>query len=156
LDEVLDHYGGKTLLLLEIKCRERRGDRRRLQRLMDLTLAMARQRNLADQVLILCFDLALLAYGHDQDPTFRFVLNQDRSGGLQPGADFLFAYSLRQNLLKPSRVKTIQGAGKPVLTYTCNQASQVRRALSCGVNAIMTDHPPWLTQLLAKLNSVPA
>jgi len=145
LDQLLARYGQKCILLLEIKRREPNRDRFRA--LMDLVIQQVRHHNLEDRVCILCYNLELLAYGYQQAPNLRYVLNQDTSH-FHPDAHFLFAYSMNIKGLKPHFSEQVRQSGKPLFTFTCNTEDHLKQALKCGVNGIMSDNPRWLAQVL--------
>ena len=145
LHEVLSRYGRETVLLLEIKRRERL--RSRLEKTMALTLELVHRYGLASRCYLLCYDLDLLAYGHALAPACRFVVNQD-IGRFLPEARFLSGYSVAVGGLDPALVRQAHGAGKPVFTFTCDRPSQLNHALGCGVDAVMANDPSWLAKAL--------
>ncbi len=145
LDDVLSRYGQSCVWLLEIKRRE--PDPRRFQTLMDLVIDAVRRHQLADRVCILCYNLELLEYGHSRDASLRFVLNQDKCRFL-PKASFLFAYSANIKHLNADFAQQVHESGKPLFTFTCNHERHLKKALSCGVNGVMSDNPAWLAEAL--------
>ena len=148
-DEVLEAYGGRCRLLLEIKRRE--PDRDRFRYLMDRVIEGIRRHGLTKRSWILCYDSALLEYGYRVDPDQLYVLNQDR-GRFLDDADFLFAYSVNIKGLTPDFVERAHRAGKPVLTFTCNTDRRLRHARECGVDGIMSDDPEWLGRRLTTVS----
>ncbi len=146
LDQVLARYGRRCLLLLEVKRREKQWSR--LQCAMDRVIEAIHRHDMRERAWILCYDLPLLEYGYERDPSLRFVWNQDKPR-FEPGADFLFAYSVNIKNLNEKIVHDAHKVGKPVLTFTCNTPKQLARALSYGVNGIMSDNPHWLVENLA-------
>ena len=150
LEEVTARYGHRTVLLLEIKRRE--PDRRRLEKIMRLTIALLRRYQLTQRCYLLCYDVDLLAFGHENAPDLRFVLNQDK-GRYLPEASFLHAYSVAIRGLASAFVAQAHERGKPVFTFTCDRNHQVDHALSCGADAIMSNDPHWLATTLSARRS---
>jgi len=147
LDEVLGRYGQRTILLLELKVRDKK--RARLEQMMAICIDLVRRHDLAGRCYLLCFDAPLLAYGHSLAPDLRYVLNQD-AGKFLARAEFLHAYSVAVGGLNAAMVRRAQAAGKPVLTFTCNDEKQLARAMACGVDGIMSNDPHWLAGALAR------
>jgi len=149
LDELLQHYGNKTHLLVEVKLRG--GDRGRMNLLMQKTIDAVKAHEMIGSVSILCFDLDLLRYGHQYEPRIAYVWNQQKEAVLAPDHDFLFAYSLRHNLLTRDYVGCIQDRGKPVFSFTCDSERSFQKSVAAGVNGIMANNPSQLAQRLAGL-----
>lgn len=145
LDELLTQHGTKTRWLLEIKKRGRRPQR--LRQLMDRVIEAVHFHGIAAHAWILCFDLSLLQYGYQRDPTLQFVLNQ-RKPKWQRNAQFLTAYSINIGALKADFCDFAKKKAMPVWVYTCNNLRDVQHAINCGVQAIMSDDPAWLAQVL--------
>lgn len=152
LDELLQRYGQKTCLLLEIKLRER--DQLRLQRLMDLLLARLQSMGLEERVMILCFDLDLLRYGHQRAPDVRYVWNQMAPARFAEDAHWLYAYSLNHRAVNKELVQRIQAAGKSVMTFTVDDERILSRVVAAGVNAVMANDPQWLANQLKQYNTI--
>lgn len=147
---VLDRYGQRCVWLWEIKLREG-GDRKRLERLMETVIDAIVARGLGNRVMILCFDLDLLVYGHRYAPQLRYVWNQDWPARFEPKARFLYAYSLQYRAVKPELVAKIQAAGKAVLTFTVDRPADLKRVLKARVNGVMSNDPQWLQQQIDHL-----
>ncbi len=155
LDEVLDLYGGKTLLLIEIKLRETgAGADARLDELARRTVSAVILRKLESSVLVLCFDLRILETVREADARVRTVINL--AGLPRTGAstwkrlDPLFAVSVDIRALSARFVDAAHEHGKPVFTYTCNTPRTARKALHAGADALMSDRPDWLCGFLAE------
>ncbi len=144
LDEIVGRYGKHTHLMLEIKLRESK--RPRLERLMERTIETIVAHDLTGEASILCFDLELLRYGYQLDPRQLFVWNQDGRAKHGENSDFLWAYSLQHRTLSREFVRAAQERGKVVVTFTCDQQSQVRTAMAAGVNGIMANDPCLLAE----------
>lgn len=153
LKELLDRLGHATQWLLEIKRRELPWKRERLELLMRKTIQLVRERGLADRVMILCYDLELLAYGHGLDAGLRYVWNQDQAE-MATGGDFLYAYSLQHKAVSAALVARIQKTGKRVFTFTVDDGALLQRVLACGVNGVMANNPQWLAEQLGSCSAV--
>ena len=145
LERVLERLGPRIPLLLEFKSYGR--NKRSLFVQMAELVAMIRRQGLQHRCAILCFDLALLRHGYELDPSLAFVWNQDVPRFFAR-EEFLFAYSVRISRLNRAFVARAHAAGKPVLTFTCNDQALLRHALACGVDAVMSDNPRWLAEAL--------
>ncbi|CAM2066546.1 GP-PDE domain-containing protein [Sulfidibacter corallicola] len=148
LKTFMHRYAGRCLLLLEIKPEGGSTRMGRRQQLMERVIDMVREFQVVDSVRILCFDLDLLRYGHEIAKDFHFVLNQTRPAIVEDDA-FLAAYSANIKRLRPQFVQAVHAKGKPVYSYTVNDATMLQKALDCGVDAVMSDDPRWLTRTLA-------
>jgi glycerophosphoryl diester phosphodiesterase len=150
LEEVLDRWGGRTWLLLEIKARASDKDPAWHRLLAERTLEQVHRRGLADRVMLLCFDARVLrapACG-----AVRTVWNLAKLPRMDEAAQAtiasLFAFSVDIRALTPRFAETARRLGKPVLTYTCNTARAVARARAAGVDGIMSDDPALLAARL--------
>ena len=151
LGEVLDRYGGRLLLLLEIK---RRGPRGRWIELLQKTSSELRQRGIEDRVLLLCFDLGLLVEAADSVPAVGRVLNLQPRGAVGPEirqrAEDLDWLSAEVSGIEPRFVASVHELGIPLMTFTCNTEDQVETSLTAGATALMSDRPGWLAELLER------
>jgi glycerophosphoryl diester phosphodiesterase len=156
LEEALRRYGRRTSLFIEIKSRPRdRAGGRHLD-LTRVVVALLRRHlpreRLRETVFLLSFDGEVLDRAAAEEPHWNYVLNVKsppafRSGGL-PRQARLFGCNLPVKNLTPSFAERARRRGLKVLTYACNVPLQVRRALDCGADVIMTDNPRWLVKRL--------
>jgi glycerophosphoryl diester phosphodiesterase len=152
LERVLERYGGRTELLLELKAREGAGGRERHERLARTVARMIDSRGLHRDVSVLSFELAMLAACRDEAPRLRTVLN------LRPPASMtrtirrrlagLDALSADVRSLTPAFGASVRRIGLPLFVYTCNGQRTVARALAGGATAVMSDRPAWLAARL--------
>jgi len=152
LDEVLDAYGRRTVLLLEVKLR---GGARSAAGHRALAIQAAQgvaARGLLGRAFLLCFGLEPLEAARAAVPRVRCVLNLDRAPRLTPGfrrrTGFLAALCLNVRALNPAFVERAHGFGTPVLTFTCNTPSAVARARRAGADGVIGDRPGWLRRRL--------
>jgi glycerophosphoryl diester phosphodiesterase len=148
LDELLARLGRRTQWLLEIKRRELPWRRDRLELLMRRTIERVLAQGLEDQVVLLCYDLDLLAFGHGLCGRLRFAWNQDWPARFAADADFLHAYSLHHPAVSEALVTRIHEAGKPVWTFTVDDEPTLRQVTAAGVDGVMANDPRWLSAQL--------
>lgn len=148
LAELMVRLGRRTQWLLEIKRRELPWRRDRLELLMRRTIEQVQALGLEDQVVMLCYDLELLAYGHGLCGRLRYAWNQDWPARFVADADFLHAYSLHHRAVSDSLVTRIHEAGKPVWTFTVDDEATLLRVRAAGVDGVMANDPRWLSAQL--------
>lgn len=165
LEQVLERYGGRTRLLIEIKshpAEQVSGHTDRLTREV-LRLLDRYDRLLPDgRIFLLSFDNRVLQLAHRLDPRWLCVLNlpdnkthdlvsifSSRAGSAPvDGTDHLWAVDVAIGRLSAEWIDWARGLGLRVFTYTCNGPRQLRKALNLGVDGIISDRPGWLTQQL--------
>ena len=145
LDDVLERYGRRTQLLLEIKVRPQDKRAGTHARLAELVAQHVRARRLQRRVMILCFDLdtlQMVAGG------LRTVLNlkvpSRMTRSLDKAISHVWALSVDVRTISPQIVAAIHNRSTPVLAYTCNSSKTVQRALLAGADGFMSDRPGWL------------
>lgn len=152
LSELLDRWGGRTWLLLEIKAHTGDRDPAWHRSLTERTIDAVRQRTLGTSVLLLCFDEDVLAAARGYDSQIPTVRNMDRlptrQSRTREALAPIFAASVNVRALHAGFVDLAHQLGKPVLTYTCNRRGSVRRAMSAGADAIMGNDPAQLARLV--------
>jgi glycerophosphoryl diester phosphodiesterase len=150
LARVLDRYGERVRLLIEIKARGPVDVRRRVARAV---AEMVRERQLERQTRLLCFDDEALREATRVAPRCRLVLNLDPPSRMTAAVlarlDGLDALSVDVRSLTPRFADAVREAGLPLYVYTCNSDRTVSRALSAGASAVMSDRPGWLAERIA-------
>jgi len=151
LSEVLERYASQTRLLLEIKLR---ADHTTRVRLVHAVADEVRRCRAEERVFLLCFDPELLGYAEKIAPELRRVINVGRisarrSGPRSQPADF-DAVSVDVRALTPRLAAGVRRSGRPLLTFTCNRASEVDRSLEAGAVGVMSDKPAWLSGYLGE------
>lgn len=152
LERLLETFGQRTRLLLEIKVNPHARDPLHHRKLMAHVVRAIVAADLCASTAILCFDFELLVYGHLIDSRVQFVWNQRRARRAD-GDDFLAAYSVDFVGLSAAFVEVAHAHGKPVLTYTVNDEEALHHVLQAGANGIMSDNPEWLCGQLAGLGN---
>lgn len=154
LDEVLGRYGGRTLLLLEVKARRTVDTAKRHLELARRVVDAVRAHHLDDSVYLLSFKPAVLAEIHRIAPDLRCVRNLDQPiplrgrGAPRPGTLAALCVDVRR--LTQQFVDQAHRHGLPVLTYTCDSARSVNRGLAASADAIISDRPAWLAEYLSR------
>lgn len=152
LDEVLERYGKRTRLLLEIKTREGRAGREQHHQLARTVARTVQRKGLESNTMLLSFDTAVLEVCADEAPGIRRVQNlkpppvptrtlRDRSGSL-------WALSVDVRTLTSAFAAAARRDGVPLLAFTCNTERRVESALAAGAIGVMSDRPGWLAEYL--------
>ena len=160
LDETLKSYAHRTRLMLEIK--SYRPDQISGVSL-ELTLKVLEEirkprfKNCLENIFILSFDADVLKFAYDHAPELKYVLllsgNADGPTGYvsimnadEKDIRHLHGLCVSVQNLSEDLTAFAHGRQKQMLTYVCNNAGEVKRALRLNVDVIMTDHPGWLTK----------
>lgn len=115
-------------------------ERRRL--LVERTLAVVATAPV--QPMLLSFSDTLLQWAGEFDSSLLRGRNMDQAE-LHP-YDYL---SCNIHGLHADFVAAAHAAGQPVITWNVCTKVELKHALSCGVDGIITDHPAWLQHQLA-------
>jgi glycerophosphoryl diester phosphodiesterase len=146
LEEVLDRYGARTLLCLEIKLDEDEPAPRR-RRLVHAVVDAVRRAGVGDRVRILSFWPDALALAARRAPQLCRVLDCS----FQPRSQALLRRGLRDAavLCLPARLATralgerVRGMDRELWVYRCDTERTLAQALRAGVSGIITDRPDW-------------
>lgn len=149
LDETLDLYADKTILMIELKTKHlRKQDAKGWLKLVERTVDLIMERvpeDRIDNIYVLSFDREALSRINDKAPELRTILNLERSGYRQISTlskyPLLYGIGLPFNVLDNSHVQQARNAGKKVMTYACNTKSQTASALEAGADFVLTDNP---------------
>jgi glycerophosphoryl diester phosphodiesterase len=147
LDELLDQVGSRTRLLLEVKVNPRARSAEHHRTLMRKLVQTLVTRKMTETTAVLCFELELLAYGHQLSHKVNFVWNQGYARRSDEDG-FIAAYSVDFAGLSLAFVEAAHAVGKPVLTFTVNQDVALSQVLNSGVQGVMSDDPAWLCRRL--------
>jgi glycerophosphoryl diester phosphodiesterase len=162
LSETLMSYAHRTRLLIEIKSYK---PDRISGRSFELTLKVLEEiekpqfNNCLDNIFILSFDPDVLKFAHDHAPELKYVLNLSDNAGDPAGyvsimiADksnigHLHGLCVSVKNLSQDLTTFAHDHQKKMMTYVCNNAGHVKKALELNADVIMTDHPGWLTKYL--------
>lgn len=152
LAEVVERYGSRCRLLVELKADEADREPERLSLLVRKTLDALATDNASD-AWILCFEAALLRQVAAVAPSARLVLNRTppppRGEELDTLLDGIHALSLDHAAVTPELVNGVHARGKLALVWTVNRERDLDRALAAGVDGIMSDRPRWLRERIS-------
>jgi glycerophosphoryl diester phosphodiesterase len=154
LQQVLERYGGRTHLFVEVKAR-RGADAEDRHLLLARTVArLIRSARLERRSYVLSFDPSVLAACTTENPRIRPVLNlrpPARVGArLAREMAALHAVCADVRTLGGAFAAAVRRAGLPLFVYTCNTPRTVRAALAAGAAAVITDRPGWLAGRLRR------
>jgi glycerophosphoryl diester phosphodiesterase len=159
LGEMLSSYAGRTRLMIEIK--SRKPDQVSVKSSV-LTLKVLEELQKPviydhrENIYILSFDPAVLTLAHKNAPEFNYVLNLSNKAYDETGylsilemdaieIHHLYAFCVEIKNLSENLTLFAHSHGKKMMTYVCNNARQVNRAMDFNVDAVMTDDPRWIT-----------
>jgi len=160
LGEVLDLVKGKTQIQVEIKVEKFLG---RYTGIEQKVVDEVNARGMVDDVIIISFDFPTIADVKKLDPRFKtgalmstvdLSLNATKPHDQyvaevvqQTGADYIMPSSAGVSDLL---VNSVHAAGLKIGVWTVNSASEMRRMADWGVDAITTNNPDVLKQVLGK------
>ncbi len=154
LDEVLERYGERTRLVLEIKTREGRAGRKRHHQLARTVARMVQRKGLESNAMVLCFDTEILEVCADEAPGVRRVQNLKPppvpTRTLRDRTCSLWALSVDVRTLTSTFAAAARRDGVRLLAFTCNTQRRVESALAAGAIGVMSDRPGWLAVYLRR------
>lgn len=118
--------------------------------------AAIRARGMTDEVVVSSFSPTALEKMHNIAPEIRtaVLFNKELHVGMDPvdivtsvGAT---AFNIGRVRLTPEMLRRCHDNGIPVAVYTVNKKRHMRKTVKMGVDAIFTDHPDRLLDVLAK------
>jgi glycerophosphoryl diester phosphodiesterase len=145
LDDVIDRFGGRTELLLELKPDDE--PPARVRALVEAVAARAEQR-----VQILCFDprvLDVVARIAPRLPRVRNIDVRPEGAALDRALARVDTLCLPARLVDPALAEVVHAKRRSLFVYRCDTARNLARALRCNVDGIITDRPDWLRAELA-------
>jgi glycerophosphoryl diester phosphodiesterase len=148
LDEVLAQYSQRTRLLIEIKSFDRDRQRGLVDTLTKTVLESLDRlvpNEYAINMFILSFDAAVLRRASKIVPGHQYVRNVDFPQSKLDRQGHLYACSGPIRNVTREWVAALHAHDRRAMTWSCNTPEQVEKALTTGVDAIMTDRPEWLT-----------
>jgi len=157
LDNFLEKYLPKTMLMLELKSYPGDFDGKRREKFHGLladALKHFPESDLCEKVSILSFDGDLLSEFQKIMPKLKYVMNLETSyeyfTNPEKTPHFIFALCMDINDLDSGFVNAAKAAGREVYTYSCNVAQTLAKALELGLEGIMTDDPARFLSLYAQ------
>ncbi len=145
LQQFLAAYRARTRLLLEIKLRDWEDNARRELKVRQ-TLALAG--DVSDgRVMASSFNLDGLIYAHRIAPNFPLVYNlepEHQADFAQRALienSFLHGVCVHIDTLDEGMIGAVRERGKFIAVYTCNSDEEINRALTLGVDVLISDVP---------------
>jgi len=151
LDEVLDEFGDRIPLLVELKSKYMNS--REIDRLVRRFLAVTHPNRDKFQLQALCFRPSVLRLLHESASWLPLVWNTNFADRLHPfdlaNKPWLTAVSCRIEKLHGSVTDLIHQAGFQLYCFTCNDEAEVLKARDLGASIIMSDDPMRTRGILA-------
>jgi glycerophosphoryl diester phosphodiesterase len=154
LQEFIRAYGTRCRLLLEIKNRDwEMVERHEIKVRQTLALAGAAT---DERILASSFDLDSLIYAHSIAPQFPLVFNLEPEHTLHDARralndqPFLYGLCIHISTLDSDMVALLRERGKRIAVYTCNSDAEISRALTLGVDVLISDVPQKALQMRDK------
>lgn len=151
LQEFIAAYRSRCRLLLEIKNRDwEKVARHELKVRQTLALAGA---GADDRVMASSFNLDSLIYAHGIAPRFPLVFNMEPEHTVNDARRTLDEYPFLHGLcveistLDADMMKLVRERGKRIAVYTCNSDAEITRALTLGVDVLISDVPQKALQM---------
>ena len=151
LQDFVFAYRAKCRLLLEIKNYPGEPEARQQIKVRQ-TLGLVGEAN-EERILVSSFDLDSLIYAHQIAPQFPLVFNLER----EHQADFaqqtlrelpwMHGLCVHIATLDEAMAGVARESGKFIAVYTCNSEEQIRRALTLGVDVLISDVPEKALQM---------
>lgn len=151
LQDFVSVYRIRCRLLLEIKNYPGEPEVRQQIKVRQ-TLDMAGEAN-GDRILVSSFDLNSIVYAHQIAPRFPLVFNLERehqgrfAQRLLRELPWLHGICVHIATLDEAMVGVAREFGKFIAVYTCNSDEQIRRALTLGVDVLISDLPQMALQM---------
>ncbi|MGC2049616.1 MAG: glycerophosphodiester phosphodiesterase family protein, partial [Gallionella sp.] len=138
-------------LLVEIKHREwEASDRHEIK--VRITRAMVAPAA-GDTIMVSSFDLNSLVYAHQCRPDipliYNFEVDQtiDDAQNVLAAQPFLYGLCLPIETIDALIVDFLRSHGKCIAVYTCNSDNQINKALTLGVDILISDVPQKALQM---------
>ncbi len=154
LAEVLDLVRGRILLNIEIKGEavsdETEGG------IADKVLRLVGDRDMKDEIVISSFEPEALRQARELDPHVKTasLYNRELHSGMGPvevmDAVGSNGFNLSSKGITAEIVGLCHDAGRPVAVYTVNEKAEMKRQIALGVNALFTDRPDRMLEVLAE------
>jgi glycerophosphoryl diester phosphodiesterase len=147
-EKTIDLYCKTTRLYVEIKSDEEDSfsetSRMVTLKVIDIITKKVPRKHLKN-ISVLSFNLKILNFARKKFPGLKYVYNLSSSSLKQESyPDYISGLCLPVNKLSKSFIDKAQKNGYLVLTYTCNDPEQLKKAMETGADVIMTDKPGWL------------
>ena len=152
LEDVLDMFRG---LIVNIEIKTEAVTDQAHGGIVDKTLELVRRIDMIDQIVISSFDPRALAHARELVPGVKTasLYNAELQEELSP-QDVMAevasnGFNLSRKQVDESIIEACHRLERPVAVYTVNDINEMERILDLGVDAIFTDHPDRLLEVLA-------
>ena len=114
---------------------------------VDLLMAVIKEKNVEERVIIQSFDLRTLQYLHEKYPSIKTSLliedsdEEDLEGQLKKLGFTPDIYSPNHTLVDATMVKQCREKGMKIIPWTVNDAKQLKKLKKLGVDGVITDYP---------------
>ena len=151
LQEFIAAYRSRCRLLLEIKNRDWEMQVRqelKVRKTLGLVGAVT-----DDRIIISSFNLDSLIYAHRFAEQFPLVLNLEPEHSVRDaqraldGQPFLYGLCVDISILDADMMKLVRDRGKRIAVYTCDTDGEIARALTLGVDVLISNVPQKALQL---------
>jgi glycerophosphoryl diester phosphodiesterase len=145
LQEFISAYRSRCRLLLEIKNRDWEEVTRHELKVRK-TLALVGSVT-DDRIIVSSFNLESLIYANRFAPQFPLVLNLEPEHNLNDARRaldehaFLHGLCIHISTLDADMMKLVRERGKSIAVYTCDTDAEITRALTLGVDVLISDVP---------------
>jgi len=154
LQEFVVAYRSRCRLLLEIKNRDwEQVERHQLK--VQQTLALAGEQT-DGRIMISSFNLDSLIYAQQVVPSFPLVYNLEPEQNVNDARyaldeqPFLHGLCVHISTLDADMMKLVREHGKLIAVYTCDTDAEIIRALTLGVDVLISDVPQKALQMRDK------
>jgi len=148
LDQVLNRYGRKTRLLIEIKPSQKPETNNLYYKLAATVVESVRNMIPNDQIsnmYILSFDPEIIKSAFINDPDLNYVLNLNTplvdQANVNIDPEILCGYCIEHTQLSRQFIENLHHYDKKVMTYSCNSVQTLKKLLKLNLDVIMTDDP---------------
>lgn len=151
LQEFITAYRSRCRLLLEIKNRDWEAVTRHELKVRK-TLALVGPVT-DDRIIVSSFNLESLIYANRFAPQFPLVLNLEPEHNLNDARraldeqPFLYGLCVEISTLDADMMKLVRERGKRIAVYTCDTDAEIHRALTLGVDILISNVPDKALQM---------
>jgi len=150
LAEVLETVKGRILINVEIKSEAVEHD------VVPKVAALIAEHEMLDSVVVSSFSPEALRQMKISDPTVitATLFNKELHTGRDPLEIMLEVgsrgFNISSKRVTPEMIERCHRHGIPVAVYTVNEPSDMRRMIEMGVDAVFTDHPDLMIEVVAE------
>lgn len=152
LDEVLALVHGKILLNIEIKSEA--VTETIAGGVVEKSIALVRERGMLPEVILSSFNPLALRQAKEIEPGLKLaaLYNAELQGGMEPGHIIrdlgVDGFNVSDSEIAPEVVREAHALGASVAVYTVNEPDEMRRVLALGADALFTNHPDRMLELI--------